>query len=453
MVRKLTVPAMVRKLTVPAMVRKLTVAFFALAIVIAGGGFVRARTDGGDAPRNGGSYGRASTTVQIALWKRKAEADPHDFLSRTNLANAYLDHARDVGDLTAYDSAQRALDEALAIKPDHLPAQASLAALRFATHDFDQASQIARRVSEEDPTALSALAIVGDADLELGRYDEAASIYADLAAKAPGPAIWGRQARLDFVLGRTDAALDGARRSARESDARDDVTAESKARAHVQAATYAIQLGRKDVAADELAAARRQAPTFFLADATAARLAATEGKWSEAVHGYDAAVAVLPEPTWIGALGDIAMARGDAAAAEQQFRAVEGIAGVGERLGQLYNRQLALFLADHDRDPQRAFDLANAEVQRRQDVFGWDALAWTALKANRLDVARDAAAKATATGTQDPALLYHAGMVAKAAGDVGRARTLLTGALGIDPGFDPVQAPLARQALAGLDRS
>ena len=95
----------------------------------------------------------------------------------------------------------------------------------------------------------------------------------------------------------------------------------------------------------------------------------------------------------------------------------------------------------------------NREIERRQDVYGWDALAWTALKAGELDAARDAAAKATAAGTRDPSLLYHAGMVAKATGDVSRARTLLDDALHIDSRFDPVQAPLARAALADLGRS
>jgi tetratricopeptide (TPR) repeat protein len=394
-----------------------------------------------------------ATSAQIAVWKTKATEDPGDFISRTNLANAYLDHARDVGDLTAYDSAQRALDEALAIKGDYLPAQTSLAALRFATHDFSQAGDLARAVSEKDPTALSALAITADADLELGRYDEAASIYAELAGKAPGPSITARQARLDFVQGRTDVALQGARQAAAASDRRDDLTPQAKARLHLQAATYAIQVGGKDVAGDELAVAQRQAPGFYLAEATAGRLAASRKKWSEATADYQKAVAVLPEPTWLAALGDIAAADGRPEEAEQQYQAVDAIGSLGEKLGQLYNRQLALFLADHDRDPQRAFDLANAEVQRRQDVFGWDALAWTALKAGHLDVARDAATKATATGTRDPALLYHAGMVAKAAGDVAQARTWLGDALGIDARFDPVQAPLARQALDDLDRS
>jgi tetratricopeptide (TPR) repeat protein len=436
--------------------RKLTVAFFVLAALIAGTSLVRSRLDhhdGAGTTTASSAYGRASTAAQISVWKAKATENPQDFISRTNLANAYLDHARDVGDLTAYDSAQRALDEALAIAPDYLPAQSSLAALRFATHDFAGAGDLARSVAQKDPTALSALAISADADLELGRYDEATSIYADLAAKAPGPSILARQARLDFVQGRTDAALQGARQAARESDRRDDLTPQAKARLHVQAATYAIQVGDKDTARDELSAARQQAPDFYLTDAAAGRLAATEKKWSDATAAYQRAVAVLPEPSWLSALGDIAAADGRRDEAEAQYQSVDAIGSLGTRLGQLYNRQLALFLADHDRDPQRAFDLADTEIQSRQDVFGWDALAWTALKAGHLDVARDAAGKATAQGTKDPALLYHAGMVSKAAGDLDGARRLLRSALDIDGGFDPLQAPLARQALSELDRA
>ena len=46
--------------------------------------------------------------------------------------------------------------------------------------------------------------------------------------------------------------------------------------------------------------------------------------------------------------------------------------------------------------------------------------------------------------------MYHAGMIAAALGDTGRARTDLQSALTLDPTFDPLQAQRARQTLAGL---
>ena len=56
----------------------------------------------------------------------------------------------------------------------------------------------------------------------------------------------------------------------------------------------------------------------------------------------------------------------------------------------------------------------------------------------------------SAFGTRDAKLLYHAGMIAAAVGDPGRARTQLSDALALDASFDPVGAQRARDTLSTL---
>jgi Tfp pilus assembly protein PilF len=58
--------------------------------------------------------------------------------------------------------------------------------------------------------------------------------------------------------------------------------------------------------------------------------------------------------------------------------------------------------------------------------------------------------QALALGTRDALLYYHAGMIAAHQGQRARARQLLGDALAINPGFDPLQAAVARQTLAEL---
>jgi len=105
------------------------------------------------------------------------------------------------------------------------------------------------------------------------------------------------------------------------------------------------------------------------------------------------------------------------------------------------------FRADHDVDVDGAYDAAAREYAVRRDVYGADAVAWTALKTGKVDVARAASARALRLKTPDPRLLYHAGMIARAGGDQARKRELLARALALSPAFDPVHAPLARKAL------
>jgi uncharacterized membrane-anchored protein len=62
-------------------------------------------------------------------------------------------------------------------------------------------------------------------------------------------------------------------------------------------------------------------------------------------------------------------------------------------------------------------------------------------------------AAALAQGTQDAMLMYHAGMIARAAGDREAARHYLERALAIAPAFDYAAPWIARAALDSLRRS
>ncbi len=116
----------------------------------------------------------------------------------------------------------------------------------------------------------------------------------------------------------------------------------------------------------------------------------------------------------------------------------------------MYDRTLALYLANHGLEPDRAVRLAESELATRKDVYGYDAMAWALLAAGRPADADAAMRSALAFGTVDAKVLYHAGMIDLALGRTADARTTLQRALDLDPSFDPLQAARARAALAAL---
>ena len=89
----------------------------------------------------------------------------------------------------------------------------------------------------------------------------------------------------------------------------------------------------------------------------------------------------------------------------------------------------------------------------RRDIQGYDLLAWALYKSGRAREARVPMAAALALGTQDAMLMYHAGMIARAAGDPQAARQYLERALAISPEFDYAAPAFARAALDSLRRS
>jgi tetratricopeptide (TPR) repeat protein len=118
----------------------------------------------------------------------------------------------------------------------------------------------------------------------------------------------------------------------------------------------------------------------------------------------------------------------------------------------VYNRELALFYADHGRRLPEALDLARRELDVRRDVYTWDVLAWTRYQNGRVPEAAAAMGDALQLGTRDARLLFHAGMIYRAAGDTDRARDYLGQALALNPRFHPLQAETAARTLAELTR-
>ena len=159
----------------------------------------------------------------------------------------------------------------------------------------------------------------------------------------------------------------------------------------------------------------------------------------------------MPAPDTLALLGDARAALGETAKAKSQFALVEKIGVLSEANGALYDRQRAIYYADHDLKPAQAVQLARAELGVRHDIYAYDTLAWTLFKAGQLDEAAANSSKALKWGTRDAQLWFHAGMIAAARGQKSAAKRDLETALSINPQFAPSQPQQARATLARLD--
>lgn len=402
-----------------------------------------------DDPETGVS---TTTTVRnISFWQQRLRTDPRDYIAETMLGGAWAQRARETGDVGDFQRAEQSLRGALAVNPRYSAARGALAGVLFAEHEFTEALQLADAVAASQPGPTQAYAVAADARLELGQVDQAAAAYQRLAEQAPSSPVYSRLARLAFLRGDTATA---------RSWAREAVTAAADGGAGPETrAWYRVQLGDLDFAVGDLdgAQANYQAALtdfhgYYLATAGLAKVSAAQGDLTAAAQRYRRAVAVVPRPDLLAALGDVLAAQGRRREADDQYATVEYIGTLAKINRQVYNRQLALFYADHHRQPTEALKLAQNELAVRTDIYGWDAVSWTAYNAGRFGLADQAAHHALALGTRDPRLLYHAGMAALGVGDRARARTLLDRALRLNPWFDPLQAPRARAALVEASR-
>jgi len=394
---------------------------------------------------------RSDVRETVRFLEAKVRSDPEDASANNKLAGYHLQLLRETGSISDLEAALQAAHASLASVPAVRNADGvtALALGEFASHDFSGARDRARALIRFDPSKSYPYAILGDALVELGAYGEAASAYREMTRHSGGIDTNGepRLARLAFLRGDSTGAARHFTTALSIAIHLSIPPRETIAWCQWQLGETAFAEGRYEAAERYDRDALASFPDYFRALGSLGRVRAARGDARDAMAQYEAAIRRFPDPTYVAALGDLYKVAGRNDDAAAQYALVEVIGHLSAVNGVLYNRQLALFYADHDLKPGEAYADAKREYAVRRDVYGADAVAWTALKAGRVDEARAAARNALRLGTRDARLLYHAGMIARGAGDEPAAREYLQRALTLSPQFDPLQAPNARAAL------
>jgi tetratricopeptide (TPR) repeat protein len=389
------------------------------------------------------------TDEAIDFFAERVRQNPRDAVSLTLLGQFHSMRARETGDVASFERAEVALERALDLLPHSAPAGAALADVYYAEHRFEDALRLATRVYRSSPRTTQALATIGDAHLALGAYRKADEAYGALRDLGPTPPALARGAQVAWLHGRTERAIELMERAALASVEAGE-TGE-------RASWYEVRLGDLEFGRGGLDAAafhyRRAMSIFdgsYQALAGLGRVHAAQGRFTEAIELYERAVSVVPQPDLVTALGDLYALTGRPELADERYELVEAIGSLAASNRQVYDRQLAMFYADHDRNLGAALDLATAEIEVRKDVFGYDALAWALHKNDRNREAAHAIEEALRLGTRDASLLFHAGMIYDALGSEARAMRYLERSLALNPGFSPLQAGIARSTLERL---
>jgi len=434
--------------------------FAAIAVFILGS--VRLRDWLATAPARASlSAARAPSAAESALraraqtlyFEQRLARNPDDVALLNRLAALYLQRLRESGMFSDLYLALRASRRSLAVVPaiQNVPGLTSRAMAEFASHEFAAARDDARRLASLDGSG-TPYALLGDAYAELGNYRAAEDAYARLRRKLGDmdENVATRRGRSAALHGDNAAAKDGLSLALA-------LELERSAPSPERLAWYSWQLGDAAFFTGDYATAQtryddalRVDAGYFRALASLGRLDAARGDYARAEDEYAAAIRLLPDPTFVAELGDVYALAGDRVSAKREYALVDFIGRLSRINGVMYNRQLVVFDADHDRNAMWAYRSAKQEYVARHDILGADALAWAALKAGKYVEARGIMRAALRLGTNDPRLFYHAGLIARACGETQAARTFLERALKLSPEFDPYQAVTARNVLASL---
>ncbi len=393
----------------------------------------------------------------IRFLEARVKNDPDDFIANNKLASEYLQRLRETGDITYLSLAAKAAKASLNTLPPEQNTGGLVATtqVEFASHEFTSALEHARRLIQIEPNKGYPFQFLGDSLLELGQYDEAEAAFKQMESlsgvqKFTRVAIEQRFARLALLRGDVQGCLRHFEVALKMANSMPEPPKETVAWCQWQIGETRFAGGDYEAAEKSYRDSLTTFPDYHRSLASLGRVRAARGDTTEAIELYEKVVKILPDPNYVASLGDLYKLTGRMQNAEDQYALVGTIGHLSELSGVLYNRQLALFYADHDLKSDEAYQNAVNEYQTRKDIFGADALAWTALKAGKLSEAQTAMKEALKLGTKDARLFYHAGMIENAAGNKDEAKRLLKLSLKTSPDFDPLQSVNAQSALEKL---
>lgn len=392
--------------------------------------------------------GSGDLDASITALQTHLKGQPKDFGGWATLGLAYVEQARTKGDPSRYPQAEKALKHSLELRPDNDQALAGRAALAAARHDFAGALKYADQALKQNPYSERALSSRIDALVELGRYDDAAKAADTADERRPGVPVFTRYAYVRELRGDVKTAERVLKQALRGSTTPGDI-------AYVagQLGQLAWNQGDYDSALTYYARALAADENYLPALEGRARAQAASGDGAEAIKGMEQVVARYPLPGPLVVLGELYEARGKAGdkdKARDQYTLVDAWTALARANGVNADLDTALAAADHG-DRATALRAARADWARRHTVHTADALAWALHVNGKDEEALPYARQATATGYRNAAFLYHRGIIERATGHTEDARTHLTAALKLNPGFSPLGAREARGALKTLE--
>jgi tetratricopeptide (TPR) repeat protein len=352
--------------------------------------------------------GHTSLDNKIAKLQAKVKTTSRAEPIIVQLGWAFVAKARVSSDPGFYKLAElcaHAADDEVAADPDAMLLRGHIA---HALHRFSEAEAIGRKLASETRPRWESFALLGDGLMEQGKLGEAIEAYQRMIDIRPCLQTYARVAHIRWLKGDLEGAAELMATAVEESSERDP---EPAAWAYTRLATYQLQAGNTADAARSLNRATDFLPDYPGALLIRAKLLVSNNKCADAVPILERAIQQSPLPEYQWMLADTAQIAGEKELAAKTEGAIR-MRGKSED-----PRSFSLFLASRHENSQLALALAQEELNRRHDVFTYDAVAWAALANGDAVQAQKNIEHALSEGTVDARLFYHAGQIAQANGE------------------------------------
>lgn len=322
------------------------------------------------------------------------------------LGLALARRARESADPRFYEQANEAVAESLRLAPGNFDARKTRVWILLGQHEFAEAVREATDLNRRMPDDPMLYAMLVDAHVELGNYEDAETAAQWLLDLRPGNVIGlGRAAYLRELFG----DLEGAIELMTQAYARTPPTeVEDRAWLLTQIGHLHRVSGAPTAAEAAVAEALRAFPGYHYALAEMAKIRIAQKRYSEAVTWRRQHYAAAPHPENLYALAEALKLDRRHREAKAAFADFETLARAESDSVDNANRELVMYYVDHARQPAEALRIAELEMKRRPNIETRHCYAWALFANGRTTEARTQMERALAVGTRDPVLLEHA---------------------------------------------
>jgi tetratricopeptide (TPR) repeat protein len=388
--------------------------------------------------------GASLSGSEVSRLEDAVRARPHDADALVQLGYAYQLRWRETGDASYLPRSGTALRDALRARPGDADAVLGLGSLALIRHEFRAALTYGRRARRLLLGSARPYGVIGDAEIELGRYRQAFAAFERMVSLRPSLASYARIAYSRELTGDREGAQAAMRQALEAAGGQPESTA-----------WVLVEISKLDLALGRLRRAERLArvadealPGYPSARVQLARVEAARGDDRAAIADATEAVDELPTQQAVSLLGDLLERAGRPAAARRQRELVAVIERLLRANGVQVDLEAAGYRADQRIRPRETVELARRAQAERPSIYGDDALGWALARAGRCGEALPWARRSLHLGTKDPLLYFHLGYAEGCAGNRVAMRDWYGRALELSPWFSVRWAPVARAALA-----
>ena len=375
--------------------------------------------------------GSGDTVTLVRQLEQASRRRPDDARVSALLGLGYAQRARESGDAAFYTRAEVSLKRALRRDLRNYEATLGLGSIALSRHRFEQALAHGREALALAPTSAAPLGIIGDAQLELGRYPAAFATFDRLARIKPSVSAYARVAYSRELIGDTAGAIEAMTLAV---DSAGTGSGEPPAWSRTQLGNLYLPR-RPRVAAriyrDALALRPGYAPALLGLGATEE----AQGRLRAALTLYRRSLLTVPSADAAVAIGDVLILLKRDAEAERAYARAHELEEAFEANGGRNDLETAMLDLDRDRHLRDALVRARRGHAERPSIEGEHVLAWALYKNGRCAEARRHSVRHLRLGTPDADGIYHRVLIERCLGNEREARRFLARLRSVEPGY------------------